>query len=164
MTIWYRVDFKRLVDDAFAKLTRLTQMVSLMKCVFVAFENVQETALYRMQHNGETIYLEKALNDYFNIEGYDPTDHDGTKQIYIEDAVVSEKLYIHQDEETEVVFIEDEDSEDDLFLDNETEGNNSFGFVIFIPDTIDFTEAVLRSVVNNYRYIGTNYTIETYTL
>jgi hypothetical protein len=166
MKIWFNIDFNKLVNDLFAKLTAGSEMVPLVKCIFELFYRVQETALYRMQHNGETIYLEKVLNDFFTVPGYDPTDHDGTKQIYIEDALVSEKIYIHQNAEEESVFIEDDgdDSEDDLFLDSESEGNDSFGFIIFIPDTIPFNEAVVRSVVNNYRYIGTYFTIQTYTL
>lgn len=166
MKIWYNINFNKLVDDLFARLTSKTEMVALMKCVFEPFKRVQATALYRMQHNGETIYLEKVLNDFFTVVGYDPTNHDATKKIYIEDALVTEKLYIHQDAELEVVFIEDngDDSEDDLFIDNEGEGENSLGFIIFIPDTIPYNESVVRAVVNNYRYIGTYFTIQTYTL
>lgn len=166
MKIWYKIDFEKLVNDLFSRLTSLSEMVALMKCIFEPFKRVQETALYRMQHNGETIYLEKVLNDFFAIDGYNPTDHESTKKIYIEDALVTEKLYIHQDAELETVFIEDDgdDSEDDLFIDNESEGENSLGFIIFIPDTISFNESVVRAVVNNYRYIGTYFTIQTYTI
>jgi hypothetical protein len=105
MATWYSVNFEKLVDYSFAKKTIFTEMLSLMKCVFKAFDKVQQTALYRMQHNGETVYLEKVLNDYYNIPGYNPVDHDGTKQIYIEDAETSLKLYIFQDTEVESSFM-----------------------------------------------------------
>ena len=64
MKIWYKIDFEKLVNDLFSRLTSLSEMVALMKCIFEPFKRVQETALYRMQHNGETIYLEKVLNDF----------------------------------------------------------------------------------------------------
>ena len=163
---WFTIDFNKHVDNCFARVLILTEMVPLLKCVLVPVKKINEDAIYRMQHSGITISLEKVLNEYLAVVGYSPTNHDATKLIYIEDAPIEEALYIFQDNEAETSFLEDDgdDNEDDVFLDNEIEGISQFLWTVFIPSTIEFQETKLRSVIDSYRYIGTKYNIQTYEL
>lgn len=162
---WFTLDFNKHVDhNTPSKVSLFNEMILILKCVLEPLKKIQENALYRMRHDGTTISLEKLLNDYFDVENYDPTNHDATKTVYIDDEDNADFLFIHQDPESDVVFLEDADGPDDLFLDNESEGALTLKFKIFIPDTYTFNESKLRDFIDSYRYIGTTYTIETYTL
>ncbi|GEP52387.1 hypothetical protein FNO01nite_30590 [Flavobacterium noncentrifugens] len=115
-----------------------------------------------MQHNGTTIYLEKLLNEYFQVPGYDTQHHDTTKRVYIGDIQETGALYIYQDQEPDVSFLQDEDSESDLFLDVDVEGSGAYSFTIFIPVGYAFQEPNLRAEIDSYRYFGKKYNIQTY--
>ncbi|NHN26749.1 hypothetical protein FIA58_013775 [Flavobacterium jejuense] len=144
---------------------RKSKHIALLSSFVTPLQNVHDELLYQMQHDGRTIYLEKVLNDHFEVVGYSHQNHEMTKTIYIEDVAEPDKLYIYQDEEIEDTFIEDEpDSEDDLFLDADGENTTAFSYVIFIPDTYIFSEPKIRALIDIYRYIGKKYQIQTYTL
>lgn len=164
---WFTVDFDKHVDNNRPeRVSPFNEMILVIKCCLKALSDLQNKSLYRMQHDGTAISLEKLLNDYFEVADYNPIDHDGTKTVYIEDIIQGDFLFIHQDNEGEAVFIQDDDddNDDDLFLDNDNEGNLELKFRIMIPDTYSFNERKLRDFIDSYRYIGTTYTIETYTL
>jgi hypothetical protein len=141
-------------------------MLFFLKALVTPLDKIYKDTLYKMQHDGITISLEKLLNEHFAVVGYDHQNHDATKTVYIEDVPQPEKLYIYQDEEDEVIFLEDDDddNENDIFLDNDTEGVLSYSWVIYIPDTYVFQEYYIRALVDTYRYFGKKYKIETYTL
>jgi len=125
---------------------------------------LHQQTLYEMQHDGRTIYLEKLLNEYFTVLGYDPNHHDLTKTIYIDDVVQKDKLYIWQNEELETSYLNDEgvDDDNDVFLDNEIENVYSYSWIIFIPEAIVFDEIKVRAFIDEYRYIGRKYIIQNY--
>ena len=139
--------------------------MAFFQAMAVPMQKNADDTLYRMQHSGIKIDLEKVLNEHFNVLGYNHQNHENTKLIYIDDLPVQDKLYIFQDQETETSYLEDDgdDNEDDIFLDSDNENIVSYSWIIFMPDTIPFDEYTLRALVDSYRYIGKKYTIETYT-
>lgn len=157
---WHKVDFNKLVQLLLPTFLRKQKQVAFLGAMVKPLQDLHTLTLYEMQHDGRTIYLEKMLNEHFEVAGYDPTNHDATKKIYIEDVAELDYLYIWQDEELDVCFLEDDDSDLDIFLDNETEGIALFSWVIFIPGTYVFREENIRALVDEYRYFGKKYRIE----
>lgn len=161
---WSTVDFNKLVDQLSPGLLIKPKFISFLKIIIAPLIQLHTTTLYEMQIDGRTIYLEKLLNEHYNIDGYSDQNHSATKKIYIEDVAPLSRLYVHQDGEADAIYIEDDDNESDLFIDIDGEGSLSYSFIIFVPDTVDFVDYQMRSLVDKYRYIGHKYTIQTYTL
>jgi hypothetical protein len=156
---WQTVDFYKLIQSLLPTFLRKARLILFLSCIIKPLDSIYKETLYKMQHDGRTIYLEKMLNEHFKVLGYDPTNHDATKQIYIDDIPELDKLYIFQDEENETSFLEDVDSNLDVFLDNETEGLVSYSSIIYIPNTIVYDEFTTRALVDTYRYFGKKYKI-----
>lgn len=162
---WSTANFSTLVEQLLPTFLRKIQHLKLLKSFAAPMVQLHDRILYKMQHDGRTIYLEKVLNEYFEVSGYDTQNHEATKLVYIDDVPETDKLYIHQDEELDVIFLEDDaDVPEDIFLDAESENDISFSWIIFIPDTFVYDELKVRALVDSYRYIGKKYSIQTYTL
>lgn len=159
---WSPINFKKLVLLLLPTFLRKSKTIAFVSSLVVPLQNIADETLYKMQHTGICIDLEKMLNEAYAVPGYDHQNHEATKKIYIEDLPRKERLYVHQDNETETLFLQDDDSENDIFLDGPLEGNIAYSFIIFMPDTISFDEITLRAKVDFYRYFGKKYTIEIY--
>jgi hypothetical protein len=157
---WATLDFYKLVQLLLPTFLRKPKLILFLSCIIRPLDRIYQETLYKMQHDGKTIYLEKMLNEYYKVVGYDPNNHDATKQIVIDDLPEIEKLYIFQDLEDNVSFLEDADSSSDVFLDNETEGVVNYSWIIYIPATIAYDEPTVRALVDSYRYFGKKYKIE----
>lgn len=163
---WQTINFFRLIEMLLPTFLRKVKHIAFLSAIVTPLDKMYAETLYKMQHDGRTIYLEKMLNEHFEVVGYDPANHNATKTIYIEDVPELDKLYIYQDQELEVIFLndDDEDNDNDIFLDGSNENVVTFSWIIFIPDTYIFEEVPLRSLVNTYRYFGKKYKIQTYEL
>jgi hypothetical protein len=139
--------------------------VPFLNALNLTLQTIVDETLYKMQHNGTKIYLEKMLNESFAVAGYDNQNHEVTKLIYIDDIPEVPQLYVWQDLEPDSSFLEDDgdDNENDTFLDGDSEATEAYSWIIYMPDTITFDEYSLRALVDSYRYIGKKYTIEIYT-
>ena len=162
--LWSTADFKKLIWQTLPRSLRRPKMFGFLGAIVAPLQLIHEETLYKMQHDGRKIYLEKVLNEKFEVAGYDHQDHEATKKIYIEDIPETAKLYIHLDLESEVEFMEDADSDDDLFLDADAENVVSYSFIVFVPDSYGLNQLKVRALVDSYRYIGKKYIIQTYTL
>ena len=162
--VWSTVNFNTLVELLVPTFLRKNKHILLLKTIITPLFTLHQQTLYEMQHDGRTIYLEKLLNEYFTVLGYDPNHHDLTKTIYIDDVVQKDKLYIWQNEELETSYLNDEgvDDDNDVFLDNEIENVYSYSWIIFIPEAIVFDEIKVRAFIDEYRYIGRKYIIQNY--
>jgi hypothetical protein len=164
--MWQTVSFFVLIEQLLPTFLRRNRMILFLSAIVTPLNKIYDDTLYKTQHDGRTIYLEKMLNEHFAVVGYDNQNHDATKTIYIDDVPQPDKLYIYQDEEDGVSFLEDDgdDNDDDVFLDADNEGVLSYSWIIYIPDTYVFQEYAIRALVDTYRYFGKKYKIETYTL
>ena len=72
------------------------------------------------------------------------------------------RLYIYQDEELEELFLNDDavNNAMDVFLDEDNRA--SYSWIIFIPVAIIFDEIKVRAFVDEFRFIGRKYKIQTY--
>jgi hypothetical protein len=162
---WSIVDITKLSKLLQVPFLRKPRTLALVSSAVAPIQLIYGETLYKMQHDGRTIYLEKVLNEWFSIVGYNTQDHENTKLVYIDDVAAEDKLYIHQDLETEVEYLEDDDSEEDIFLEAENESSAlGYSFIIFIPDTLVFDELKVRALVDSYRYFGKKYIIQTYSI
>ena len=162
---WSTINIEKLAKEFLPTLLRKRDAIAPSLIFLQPLQTIANETLYKMQHNGTKIYLEKMLNEAYTIAGYDTQNHEGTKLIYIDDIAEDEKLYIWQDLEPDTSFLRDDDDDnvDDVFLEGDTESNVASSWTIFMPDTITFTEITLRALVDSYRYIGKKYTVEIYT-
>lgn len=159
---WKTLNFFKLIKLLLPTFLRKNRIVLLLTCCIVPLDRVYNETLYKMQHDGRTIYLEKMLNEWFEIVGYNPTNHELTKKIIINDLPEKKRLYIYQDNEPGVSFLKDVDSPNDVFLELENENDVSYSWIIFIPSSINFNEAQVRTQVDQYRYFGKKYIIQPY--
>lgn len=162
---WKTIDFFKLIKLLLPTFLRKNRIVIFLSCCIVPLNRVYNETLYKMQHDGRTIYLEKMLNEWFQIANYNPTNHDFTKMIIIDDLPELEKVFVFLDEEPGESFIyDDEFTDDDVFLDSETNGTTSYSWIVKIPNNIDFDIFKTKAQIDSYRYFGKKYKIETYEL
>ena len=111
-----------------------------------------------MQHNSSVIYLEKVLNEHFEVDGYDVLDHVGTRTIYISDAPAKERDYIWQKEEPETMWLDVVGEDEWIDVSPEV----YYHFIVNIPTAISFDELQLRALIDYYKLAGKKYIIKTY--
>jgi len=160
---WQTVNFYKLVELLLPSFLRREKSIAYLSSNTKALEIIADRVLYSMQHDGRTIYLEKVLNEHFNVPGYDTDDHEGTKTVYIEEADSEEDFYVHLDQEEQVEFLNDaDDDQEDIFIETETETPFAYAFIVWVPEAYEFQEVKLRAFIDIYRYIGKKYIIQTY--
>jgi hypothetical protein len=162
---WSTVNIQILNRQFLPTFLRHRRTIAFFEALISPMQNIADETLYKMQHNGTKIYLEKVLNESYQVPGYNPNDHEGTKLIYIDDVPEDAKLFIWQNEEPDSSFLEDDgdDNPDDIFLDGDTESGLGYSWTVFMPDTISFQEYALRALIDSYRYLGKKYNVEIYT-
>lgn len=160
MPYWNRIDFVKLIKISMRIKLRKVRNIAFLSALVTPLQKLHDDTLYTMQHDGRKINLEKVLNDYFQVPGYNPSDHDNTKTVYIENIPQPGDVFIYQPQEEQPVFLEP----NEVFLKQENESLTEFSFTVFIPDTYDYNEQTVRALIDKYRYIGKLYNIQNYTL
>lgn len=151
---WISIDFHQTFTDLSPTFFRGVNFEAFSKAFAKPLQSLSEKTLYQMQHDSRVIYLEKLLNEYFEISTYNPSSHLATRQIYIEDAPQVPKTYIYQPEELQPLYL------GQVYLDRENE--ISADFIVKIPLSISFDEPRLRALIDFYKLSGKKYIIQTY--
>lgn len=152
--LWFKNDFKKVNRLLLSPIHRKPRILAIMDSVATALQSLSDKTLYEMQHDSRVIYLEKMLNEYFQVPTYNPNSHLATRQIYIDDVPQLAKTYIYQPEENNPVYL------GTTYLDRGTGVN--YQFIVKIPVAITFNELQLRAKIDFYKLGGKRYTIETY--
>lgn len=160
MQYWNSIDFIKLIKISLRIKLRKVRMIAFLSALMTPVQKLHDETLYTMQHDGRKIYLEKVLNDYFQVDGYNPSDHEITKTVYIGNNPRPGETFIYQPEENNPLFLEP----NEVFLYQENESLLEFSFTVFIPDTYIFNEPTIRALIDKYRFVGKLYNIQTYTL
>lgn len=160
MLFWNKIDFAKLSKLSIAIDLRKTKTLAFFKALLSPLQRIHEDTLYTMQHDGRKILLEKVLNDYFEVVGYDASDHENTKTVYIQNVALPDDVFIYQPDEDNPLFLEP----NEVFINQEDETLSEFSFTVFIPDSYTFNEPTVRALIDKYRFIGKLYNIETYSL
>lgn len=99
-----KIDWGKTLLMLLPPLLRKPKQVTWLKVLLKPLDNLYDDTLYKMQHNGQVMYLEKVLNDIFNPGArYFYSDSINTKMakglIVIEDAHRPRVQYLYTNEE-----------------------------------------------------------------
>ncbi|KAA2244562.1 hypothetical protein F0L74_00880 [Chitinophaga agrisoli] len=132
-----------------AWLQALTNPVNYL---YQQFRRNRDANLYRLSITPQVVYLEKLLNDRYDIAG---------RRISIKDAVVLTSEYIYQEQELKPVYIytEAENRPVHLFTDAEI-GGGSVDFFVLAPSDLTYNENEMTALIDNYKLAGKRYKIQ----
>ncbi len=119
-------------------LLRKSKQVVWLNVLLTPLKNVYDDTLYKMQHNGQVVYLEKVLNELFNPgRKYRPdrfaTNKANAGLIFIEDAHRPEVQYLYTHKE-----IEEEKYEPIDVYTHDGETRELFTFFLYLSGDLDF--------------------------
>lgn len=152
---WQTISFNTLIELLLPSFLRKSRIIAILQSAVKPVDTLYQDTLYKMQHNSQVIYLEKMLNEYFEVSGYSPNNHELSKTVFISDAPESGKVYYYQEAENLPLY---------HGIVYDTTNTVNYKFIVNIPDTYVFVEAKLRAVIDFYKLAGKKYIIETYTL
>lgn len=117
---------------------------------------------YNLQHNGQVIYLEKVLNEYFEIAAYNHQDHQNTKEIYIGPGERLNPTYIYITPELQPVPLYTTAETTPLYIYTQAEIEAFYAdFIVWVPASLLFIEDEMRAKIDYF--IDTRYyKIKTY--
>jgi hypothetical protein len=142
-------------------LAWLNCLVQPVRELYALFLANRAGNLYVLGHNGQTVYLEAALNDTF-----DPI----ARGIFISDGANADPLFVYLDAEAQPLWLglvseEGTTSYPDpqwLYTDPET-SVNGYQFIVMVPAGLVYDPARMTAMIDKYRLPSKNiYTIETY--
>ncbi len=128
--------------------------LSGIKSIHLEFLSFRDDTTYWLYFNGQIIYLEHVLDDQF-----DPIN----RGIYIENTADVQYYYLYNNIEQQPVYLNNasENASADYLL-NESEYNNVYTFIVWVPSSVQFDEFKMRAIIDRYRLAGKTYTIQTY--
>lgn len=106
--------------------------------------------LYRLSHNGQVCYLEKVLNDAFDVI---------SKRIYIGDFEGVERIYFWPELDNRDVNF----GVDQFFYEDAAYADSGVDFVVHVPFGVAASIpqlALMNSLLNEYKLAGKNYLIQ----
>ena len=156
--MWYRIDINRFGVMLLPSALRRSRMYAFLKVLLCWFDKLQnefieyrEGARKRLGLNGQVIYIEKALNDYFGFE---------SKEIYISDIPsIQRTFYVPNNENTAHIY--DRDSLKVAYLSNGSE-NAQLNFIVNIPSSLEGRIEAIRNIIDYNKPAGRTYTINFY--
>lgn len=132
----------------FAFLKVLTLPISYLHDELMKYRDLCES---RMSVNGQVIYIEKTLNDYFLLQN---------KDIYISDIT---ELYrpVYLRNESPSHYFQNEGSQKHTFLHNGS-SNGLLKFIVNVPSYLDNRIEDIKNIVEYNKPAGRVYTINIY--
>lgn len=154
---WSDFDIVRLVSLLLPLKNRRVQMVSWLNAVLVPLARLKDDILYKMQHDGRVIYLEKVLNEKLGAPGYDHQDHEATKVIIIGPGEIPEEVYIfRKGEPDDPVYLDD----DEPYLHTQAEQDEIYcDFTVVLPLSFPADNRDVERLVDYYKMAGKKYKI-----
>ncbi|MFK7113476.1 hypothetical protein V3468_03370 [Flavobacterium oreochromis] len=144
-------------------------------------KKIYEETLYKMQHTGQVIYLEKVLNETFNTsKTYNPNYSTKIKKdkalIFIDETIKPKHQYIYLHSEYEQkkyiippkIYLNDEPEKNELlkplYLVHKDDSKVRYAdFRVFIPNSISFMKSKYRDILDFYKLAGKTYEFIKYT-
>lgn len=158
--MWYKIDIFKFAflllppplrkKKMFAFLKVLTLPISYLHDELMKYRDLCDS---RLSVNGQVIYIEKALNDYFLLQN---------KDIYITDYNVEEitDTYLY-DEGDPPTYLYDEDSVNVTYL-SDGEVNDILRFIVNVPSYLDNKIEEIKAIVEYNKPAGRLYEINIY--
>ncbi len=151
---WALINFVQLIQLFLPIDWRQNKQTSFLNSIIKPLDSLYVDTLYKMQHTCQVIYLEKMLNEYFAVVGYDSQNHETTKVVFIDDAPKPPTKYIYLNQEIP--------PKDYLYLRTQylTGDTDHIDFIIHIPSSFVFVEDKLKAIIDYYKLAGKKYKIE----
>lgn len=154
----YSINWLKLVEGLLMVDFRNEAMIEWCMSFVKPFSNLltqkqayREKLKYKMAHNSQVIYLEKYLNETYEIANYDPNDHENTKEIRILSGSQILPLFVFQKEDNKPVYLDGT-----VFLQTQEHiDDNHFDFIVEVPASLSYNEEELRAHIDFY--IDTKY-------
>jgi len=156
----FRIDYYRLVKLLLPVMLRRPLLVAFLEAIvspidrlYGLFTTNRNANLYRLSVTPQVCFLEKALNDRFDVS---------QRRIYIEDGVFYDEQYLYTEGESldEYVYMQSENKDIYLYTRSET-GSGSVDFIIVVPAGIRYNEAEMRALVDMYKLASKTFIIST---
>ncbi|OXA76403.1 hypothetical protein B0A58_07470 [Flavobacterium branchiophilum NBRC 15030 = ATCC 35035] len=152
---WVIINFYELVVILLPLVLRKPKAIAFLKILILPLHELYTRTLYQMQHTCQVMYLEKVLNEYYHISGYNASEHEATKKIKIIDEYYPPECYLFLEQEdiasieydNEVLWLD----EDNVFL---TDDQVYYDFVVLLPIGLLFEQRQLIELVNYFKLAG----------
>ncbi len=162
--MWYSLEINTLVwlllSDNLRKPRLLAFIWALVKplvSLHYTWTQYREDNIYKLHHNGQVCYLEKALNDRFDGD---------LRRIYIGDGTLYDTVYVYTEAENQPEpILNTEEEADTLWVYTEGEtADTGADFIVYVPDEIMQSQNyAVRALIDYYKLGGKRYIIiETY--
>lgn len=155
----YNINWSRLValllpfDLRKAKIVSyLIALIEPIKQAYNDFLAFRTQQLYEAEINGQTIKLERVLNDTF-----DPID----RRIFITDGeYFTPPIFYEEYKNLPVVFLAEGNNSNPIFYSMDSlEDRVNFNFFVHVPTDVFFDKTRVRALVNNYKIFGRTFDI-----
>lgn len=158
---WHSFDISRLIQLLLPVRLRGIAILHFLNALLMPLKNLIENTLYMMQHDSRVIYLEKVLNEAA-IPGYDATNHEATKSIYIGPGEIPSEVYVFQEYEPDlppyIGVLQYAPDGDDIWLNTEAEDNEVYAdFTVCVPSALSVSRERLSYLVDFYKMAGKKY-------
>lgn len=155
----FHIDYKKLVQLLLPiRLRRplillvLQSLIWPLQMLYGRFTRQRDAHLYRLKITPQVVYLERLLNDKYDIL---------ERRIRIVDPQYFDPMYLYQKEENKPVYLHQENENQPVYLYQSGQTpEHAADFTIEIPADITFLEPELRAVVDAYKLAGKIYMIK----
>lgn len=158
---WHSFDISRLIQLLLPVRLRGIAILHFLQALLVPLKNLVKNTLYTMQHDSRVIYLEKVLNEAA-IPGYDATNHEATKSIYIGPGEIPSEVYVFQEDEPDlppyIGVLQYAPDGDAVWLHTQTEQDAEYcDFTVVVPSALSVSRERLSYLVDFYKMAGKKY-------
>lgn len=129
-------------------------LVKPLKTTNIAFQAFRNQINYKLQFNGQVIYLERYLNDV-----YDPI----SRRIFISDAVRKPIHYLYNKLESKpnTYLYNNSEGHAPFYLFNQIEHNGGISFWVNIPWDVNYNTIVITNQIKIYKLAGKGFGFKT---
>lgn len=162
---WHSFDIVKLVSLLLPMKMRRLNLVLFLNVLTLPLGYLVAQILYKMQHDGRVIYLEKVLNEAFDMPGYSAASHESSKIIYIASGEMPDETYLFQMNEPDdppfVGLDANINDGDDVWLYTQEELDAQYNdFRVVVPMALQEFENKIKNLVDYYKMAGKKYKIE----
>jgi len=158
MRKYFNIDYWELAVQNLPPLLRYEVFIGLVQAIFGAvetvfslFSNNRNENIYNLSITPQVCYLEKALNDRFDLSD---------RRIYISDGVFYERLYIYTRAENKPIYIYNRSENKPVYLNTRKEtGSDNYDFIVNVPSGLKYNKAEMIAFVEMYKLASKLFTI-----
>lgn len=159
MSTIFEIDFSKLTRLLMPPRLRKTRHMAWLQVLmypvntlFQQFRRNRDANLYRLKITPQVVYMERLLNDRYDIAG---------RRIRITDAMSYAAVYIYQEAEAKdhALYMESEARPTYLYTESEI-GDSTADFIVMVPAVLSFNENEMTALIDAYKLAGKSYKIQ----